>query len=70
MTTKDKMVLLQDKHFAAWANTRKQVFEELSGKQLTICMCGKLATGLHEQNCRTINNAVDKETVKRLSHLI
>ena len=70
MTTKDKMVLLQDKHFAAWANTRKQVFEELSGKQSTFCVCGKLATGLHEQNCRTFNNAVDKETVKRLSHLI
>lgn len=64
------MVLLQDKHFAAWANIRKQVFEELSGKQSMNCMCGKLATGLHEQNCRTFNNAVDKETVKRLSHLI
>lgn len=70
MTTTQQIALLKDKHFAAWANTRKQVFEELSGKQSTFCVCGKLATGLHEQNCRTFNNAVDKETVKRLSHLI
>lgn len=34
------------------------------------CVCGKLATGLHESSCRKFNKVVDAETVKRLNHLI
>lgn len=70
MTTTQQIALLKDKHFAAWVTTRQQVFNELSDKQGMFCMCGKLATGMHEQNCSRFNKQVDKTTLSRLKHLI
>ena len=70
MTTEQQIALLKDKHLSAWTTTRQQVFEELSGQQSTFCMCGKLATGMHEQNCSRFNKQVDKTTLSRLKHLI
>lgn len=37
-----------------WNSTRIKVFNELSDSQSMFCCCGKLATGLHESNCRKI----------------
>jgi hypothetical protein len=34
------------------------------------CLCGRLATGLHENGCRRFKNAVNSETVKRLKNLL
>ena len=34
--------------------------------QTMFCICGKLATGLHEKNCRRFNEKVDKETARKL----
>lgn len=70
MKIQEKLAYLQDNHFGEWLSTRQKVQDELSEKQSKFCMCGKLATGLHESNCKKFNNKVTSETVKRLQHLI
>lgn len=35
-------------------STRQKVFDELSERQTMYCCCGKLATGLHERNCKSL----------------
>lgn len=49
-------------------STRQKVFDELSERQTMYCCCGKLATGLHEHNCKKFNDKVDIETLKRLTN--
>lgn len=66
----EKINLLKDTHITEWLETRQQVEDELSSKQTMFCVCGKLATGLHERNCKKLNNRIDDETCKRLSHLL
>lgn len=51
---------------ADWVNTRRVVFDEMSERQTMFCVCGKLATGLHEDHCVKFNRLVDKETTRRL----
>lgn len=70
MKQKDKVEWLRTHFFADFISTRQKVFDELSDKQSMFCVCGKLATGLHENHCRKFNSLVDKETVVRLEHLI
>lgn len=70
MSLKDKVEWLTSNFFIDFISTRERVFNELSDKQSMFCVCGKLATGLHERTCRKFNKAVDSETVKRLNHLI
>jgi len=70
MNKQEKIKLLQDKHLSEWLKTRKIIKDELSSKQPIFCICGKLATGLHEDSCRKFNKTIDKETVNRLKYLI
>lgn len=49
-----------------WINTRRVVFDEMSERQTMFCVCGKLATGLHEERCVKFNRLVDEETARRL----
>lgn len=50
---------------------KKIMFSDRFGfTQPIFCVCGKLATGLHEANCRRFNKMVDKETCKRLEYLL
>lgn len=70
MNLKDKVEWLKTHFFSDFVLTRERVFNELSDKQSMFCVCGKLATGLHESSCRKFNKVVDAETVKRLNHLI
>jgi CRISPR/Cas system CSM-associated protein Csm4 (group 5 of RAMP superfamily) len=65
-----KLEYIQSKYFSDWLNTRHEVENEFSEKNKVFCLCGKLATGLHEKNCRKFNDAITKEAVKRLEHLI
>ncbi len=69
MEAEEKIKTLQDKHLGEWLKTRRRVDEELSEKQKMFCICGKLATGLHERTCRKFNQLIDKETMRRLEHL-
>lgn len=70
MKLQDKIEWLKTHFFSDFVSTRERVFNELSANQTMFCICGKLATGLHERSCRRFNKVVDSETVKRLNHLI
>lgn len=69
MKITDKLAYLQDKHLGDWLKTRQEVKNELSAQNSMFCVCGRLATGLHESCCRKFNNKVTRETVKKLKHL-
>ena len=70
MFIKDKIKYLTENHFGEWMKTKSIVREEISQKQSMFCVCGRLATGLHESNCNKLNKKVARETAKRLSSLI
>jgi hypothetical protein len=69
MTFNDKLDDLQSNHIGDWLRVRQQVEDEMSGKQMPFCVCGRLATGLHESSCRKFQGKVRVETVKRLNYL-
>lgn len=66
MKFEEKMEIIRREHFALWLKTRQEMFDKLSDEQSMFCVCGRLATGLHEMNCRKFNQKVDQETVKKL----
>lgn len=55
-TQREQIVKLQENQFAnvEGVSTRQKVFDELSERQTMYCCCGKLATGLHERNCKSL----------------
>lgn len=69
MKLTEKLKHIQDKHMGEYLKERSIVLDELSAKQSMFCICRRLATGLHEMNCRQFHNKVTSETVKRLKHL-
>jgi hypothetical protein len=66
----EKIEYLQKNHFSKWIIEQDRVKLELSYNQQLFCICGCIATGLHEKNCSKFNNKVTSETVKRLKYLI
>ena len=70
MKLNEKINLLRDKHYTKWIETKEKVSDELSDVQGFRCICGRLATGFHEMNCRRFGNKVASETAKRLKHLL
>jgi len=70
MKLEEKINVLKNKHYRKWIETKNKVADELSDRQGFKCICGRLATGFHEMNCRRFNNKVTSETVKRLKHLL
>lgn len=70
MKIQEKLKYLQDNHFGEWLKTRQIVANEMSDSQSMFCVCGRLATGLHEMNCRKFQNKITSETVKRLNNLL
>ena len=64
-----KIQFLINNYWETWYETRRITEEELSNKQSIICVCGRLATGMHESYCSRFRKMVDKETVKRLDYL-
>lgn len=50
----ERIEYLKTQQLAAWNSTKSKVFNELSNNQSMFCCCGKLATGLHEMNCRKL----------------
>lgn len=57
-TQREQIVKLQENQFANGGGvgvfTRQKVFDELSERQTMYCCCDKLATGLHERNCKSL----------------
>ena len=70
MKITEKIDYLQTNHFNEWLKTRQAIENELSNQCKIFCICGRLATGLHESNCRKFNNRVTTDTMKKLEHLI
>jgi hypothetical protein len=70
MKIQDKIILLLNNHLSDWYKVRQIVKDEISIGQMSLCCCGRLATGFHESTCKKFKNKVDRETVKRLEHLI
>jgi len=70
MTIEEKITYLQENHFGEWLKTRREIEEVISNSQGMFCVCGRLATGLHERTCRKFANKVTTETVKKLLYLI
>jgi hypothetical protein len=69
MKKEEKLEFLQKHYLGDWLKTRSVVDGEMSKKQSLLCVCGKLATGLHESSCRKFIDIVNRETIKRLKHL-
>ena len=70
MKLNDKIVYLEEKHFSEWHKARHECENDLSDKQSMFCVCGKLATGLHEGNCPKFRKKVLSNTVEKLAHLL
>ena len=70
MKISEKLEYLQKNHFGDWLKMRQIVADEISDSQTMTCVCGRLATGLHESGCMRLKNKITNETVKRLAHLI
>jgi len=70
MKIQEKLKILQDNHFEEWLETRQKTEQEESDRQAMFCVCGKLATGLHESGCKKFNNRITKLTVEKLEHLL
>ena len=70
MKIQDKIRYLNADHYEEWSKTWRETECEMSFRQLIICVCGRMATGLHESSCRKFQSKVNAETVKKLKHLL
>lgn len=70
MNKEQKILWLKKMHTMAWMQTWNDAFDELSSMQTIFCVCGKVASGWHERNCKKFREKVDGEVVNRLEHLI
>ena len=61
---------LKENHLSTFLKTRNEVEIQISNNQSMFCVCGKLASGLHESNCKKFQKKVDSETAKQLKHLV
>ncbi len=70
MKIAEKIEYLQENHLAKWVEVHGDVEYETSTRQAMICVCGRLATGMHERGCKRFKDLVNKKTVERLKDLI
>lgn len=70
MDLKQKIVKLKSEFFPLWLKTYDECSEEVSNEHSMFCVCGRLATGLHESSCAKFRKEVEKRTVKKLEHLL
>ncbi len=70
MTRAETLDFLLENFPSEYSKTFNSVFEELSLAQPMVCVCRRLATGLHETHCQKFRSKVVAATVKRLSHLL
>ena len=66
MKQQERLEKIKNEQFSLYFTERIKVFNELSDAQPMFCCCGRLASGLHESNCRKFNKKVDFETLKRV----
>lgn len=66
MTKNEKMEKLIKDDYSLFLKTRNRIADEMSDKQTMFCMCGQLATGLHEGRCKKFRDKIDSMTVVEL----
>lgn len=66
MTHYQKLEFFKKKNFQKFMNVYSEAECYCSDSQEIFCCCGKIATGLHEQNCMKFREKVEKETLRRL----
>ena len=69
MKITEKLKYIQDNHLDEWLKTKQTIENEISDSQSVYCLCGRLATGLHESHCKKFRNKIINESVKRLKYL-
>jgi hypothetical protein len=65
-----RLTFLQDNYFNEWLTARQEAEQEVSDSQSMFCVCGRLATGLHERGCKRFNDKVTSRAVQKLEHLL
>jgi hypothetical protein len=70
MKLQEKLDALQTNHMSMWLSARQEAWDEMSDACSMFCVCGRLCTGLHEQNCRKFQDKVTKKAVEKLSYLL
>lgn len=68
MKKSDKLDYLQTNHLGEWLNVFREEENTLSAKQSLFCVCGRIATGLHEQMCGRFKEKVTSAAIGRLKH--
>lgn len=69
MNYKQKVAYFSEKFPAEWFSYHRIAWQELSDAQPIFCVCGRLATGLHEGGCSRFAKEVNKETIRHLEEL-
>lgn len=67
MLTKEELI---NNHLSLWLSIRQELLNKLSNAQGLKCICGRLATGLHENTCQKFQRKGDKETIHRCNELL
>lgn len=70
MVVFDPPHLLRNVGKSKMADMYGKVFDDFFETQPIFCVCGKLATGIHERTCKKFNNKVEREVLRRLAHLL
>ena len=70
MKKSEKINYLVTNHWVSYETKYIEIENKLSAQQGVMCICGRLATGLHESNCQRFRNKVESETIKALKHLL
>lgn len=70
MTFKEKKEYLFHNHHNEWVKKFREEENNLIDSLGIVCVCGKLATGLHFMCCTKFRDKIERKTVKSLEHLI
>lgn len=70
MKKPEKLDYLQNNCPNKWFPAYREEEDKLSDQQPMFCLCGRLATGLHERYCARFKNKVRDNTIGRLKHLL
>ena len=70
MNYKEKLKYLKQNHYDIYRSERNKIEEQEIDNLDILCLCGRLATGLHLRSCSKFQTLVSKKTVNNLQHLI
>lgn len=70
MNQQDKLNYLRRNHAEKYEEARYFAQKKLDCQTFTFCFCGKLATGLHTNNCKKYQTKLNAEIVDRLKYLL